>query len=341
MSCRIVDAGADGEGDAATRVTVKQSKEQTDKIRSRFKSTVHMAAFFLADRHCRALAVMMGELEQPVLQASKRHALACQTPWGSREWYIKQCYGDTQHVREMVQLLCNRLVLPSWGFQLGWGALNLPEDVRKENDSKSAAALLIMRKVSALELVTCSMLMWRPPYCFAGLLSSDPHVQEVCTQRLKEIYKALEMLETTSRAGEWTRRFLQDLHWPRSTIIRELFIAMSESQWIMPADAKHMIMSIFSGHGCSKQVEEAFKVVVQHTPASGKMNRMTRLATVMNSSLLSEYGQRELEPLPSQPKPTPLSEDSMKVTIEDFSLGMDVAAALREDFHCVNPPTQY
>eukprot|EP00971_Amphidinium_carterae_P241149 4787549-Amphidinium_carterae.2 len=308
LSEEVVAESASAETDRGKRITVKQSKE----MRSKFRSTIHMAAFFLADRHCRSLAVMIGDLERPLLEACKRHAEACTSPWGSRVWYIKQCIGDVTHVKEMAQMLCNRLALSGWGFQLGWGALQLPADVMRDNDAKAAAAVLIMRKVAALELVSTSMFMWRPPYCFAGLLSDDADVRHTCTERLKLIYAALEVLETSSSTGSWTRRFLNDLHWPRSTIIREIFIGLAESKWSTPGDIKTMLTCIFSGHGCSKIVEEAFRVVVQHTPASGKMNRMSRVATLMSSSLLAEYAQKEVQPLQSAGTETQVSEADMK-----------------------------
>eukprot|EP00971_Amphidinium_carterae_P352439 6492597-Amphidinium_carterae.2 len=331
MKGYLVDAGAAGNPESEERQTVKQSKEVTDKVRSRFKSTIHMAAFFLSDRHCRAVAVMMGDLEYPLLQASKRHAEACTTPWGSRDWYVKQSVGDVQHVREMAQMLTNRLSLGAWGFQLGWGALQLPVDVMQDNDAKAAAAVLIMRKVASLELITTAMFMWRPPYCLAGLLSAESAKREACTERIKLIFHALEVLETSSGSGDWSRRFLSDLHWPRSTVIRELLIGLAESRWSVPEDVRNMLDAIFSGHGCSKVVEEAFKVVVQHTPASGQMSRMSRMATLMSSGLLSEYGQKEVEAVSIAPKVEAVTESSMKVSSVDFSLGSDVAAAIRED----------
>eukprot|EP00971_Amphidinium_carterae_P179653 3562890-Amphidinium_carterae.1 len=51
----------------------------------------------------------------------------------------------------------------------------------------------------------------------------------------------------------------------------------------------------------------------------------------MNSSLLAEYAHKEVQPSQSAGPETTLSEADMKVSSVDFSLGNEIAAALRED----------
>eukprot|EP00971_Amphidinium_carterae_P136448 2703774-Amphidinium_carterae.1 len=67
-----------------------------------------MSTFFLSDtqwRQCRALILLLADVELPMMHAHTRQEEMCGSIRGAGGWHAEQAVGDFKHLSEMVQLL--------------------------------------------------------------------------------------------------------------------------------------------------------------------------------------------------------------------------------------------
>ena len=71
-----------------------------------------------------------------------------------------------------------------------------------------------------------------PPLCFLGLTSSDEMVKKATMEHLNKLFVALEKLESEAHATDTEcKDFLDNLLWPLNQWVREIFVALNESDW--------------------------------------------------------------------------------------------------------------
>ena len=320
---------------------VKQAQEELGKAREKFSNTLHLCTFFLSDDHCRSLLLVLTHVEEFLRQEYLCQIDMCQTVRGALEWHILQSKGRLGYLGDMLASLGNVAVLRRLGFDMHRDTSKLPELHIQQQFELADALMTLMRHMYSLEYFTQQLWAFRPPYCW---LSSDPDVVEGGKTFARSLFDALEKAESQTVEGSWMSQFLDDLHCPRSTIVREILISLHECEYVVADDIRDILRGIFHSHPSSRIIAEAFKGLSdagRHS-ASGNQNRLSRYETLVQSSLLEEYGQPSLGPpwgVGSSEKL--IDEKDLKVTSVDFSLGAALSEAVREELRISHPMKAY
>ena len=284
--------GADPEAEvgvgqtAGKAETMKQAKENLEKQRLKCRNTVQVVTFFLGNRHNRNLSVMLGLLEKPLLELHIDAVERLSTPRGAGQWYAEMASGCDKAVVGMIKLLQDRSFNCRCGLAHRGQGLAEPEE--RQARLLGDATLSALQGFVGEEYATMVLFYCRPPEVFAGLLSPDDTHRKEVLKYLKSLWNALEQVEAATSPGDWLRKWLDELLWPTSGVVREVLISLHETSFkSVPPDTLEIIKSIFESHGSSRLIELAFRHATSQTRhnSSGQVCRPTPLEVVAGQYL--------------------------------------------------------
>eukprot|EP00971_Amphidinium_carterae_P346976 6488756-Amphidinium_carterae.2 len=211
----------------------------------------------------------------------------------------------------------------------------MPEAEVMEQRRLAEAAMELARAYMGQHYSTLCQYEWSPPLCFAGALLPEFRT-EVLLPRMREIWAALELLETTCPETSFPRKFAHELLWTRNVIVRETFIAAWEMDFKeLPAEYVTRLKCLFANFGGSRIVELAFNHlndIFKHT-SSNNLKRVHRWSSLATSTLLRDEGHVGVTPTEDRDQMTAaeLAETKFSFSEVDFSLGAAAAKAIEQD----------
>ena len=151
---------------------------------------------FLGNRHYKNLCVLAGVAEEPLKNEYVRFTEEFSTPNGVKDYFVEigqPAFVET-HFANVLDLMFNATKLRRCGFLFQPSEHMLELEV-KEQQQLAEVTLELIRNMWAEEWLTSLLWCYRPPYCFASLLSSSVEVQQETLRRLQTLWVTLATAE--------------------------------------------------------------------------------------------------------------------------------------------------
>jgi len=159
-----------------------------------------------------------------------RQCKAFNTADGVREWHVNASRGTflREYLKDVLLTLTDQQVLREIGFNLNTSRAANGGDSLKEDTYLASVMSDLARRMFAMEYNSMLLYRFRPPYCFAALVSSEAADVSQCLDELKTLWAKLLEAELAAIQDKWLANFLRSLLWPRSTFCREVLISLAE-----------------------------------------------------------------------------------------------------------------
>eukprot|EP00971_Amphidinium_carterae_P182196 3615739-Amphidinium_carterae.1 len=180
--------------------------------------------------------------------------------------------------------------------------LSQKSQFKKDEDMK-VAQVLFKAAVHCAGAVSMTSLYYKtPPFCFLGLLSADASEVELCLLELKNVWCALEKVETEMLDDLFYRKWWQNCVYAGDTWARELFLMLYEENFEslnerVPVPVSQQLRQFVSTSLSSLVIEDGFNEVRRSTSKvrSQRCSPSSCWWAFSKMGLLEKYGRKNVE----------------------------------------------
>jgi hypothetical protein len=324
-----------GEEQGEPHRPVRKSQVGLSALRSRCKTTVHLATEVLTSWSFRGMLVGMGAVIRPLEQ---RHALdvsLAKTTRGRRELNLERAEG--KHWAHLISTLdaFGESTLQNMGLEAYDERMTVTLLDEAKAEQVAERLVLFWRLVAGKEATLLRHFSVVPPKSFQPLCDrANPEAQEACLERMKVLWTRLEAC-ARAFAGGHLRAELRSLEWPLEQWAREILLSAAENKF--QSVPKHITREVeywCSHMAGSKVVEDLFNECRrwEKETSNGRMDTQSVWLACLQSSVLQDSGlspvvATAVDRMEGQALPTKACE--ARLSEEDLSLG---PAQMREAF---------
>ena len=278
------------------------------------RHTITMVTGFLHNEHTVSLSQVLCECDSVLRAEHEKIVTEFSTPAGVLDYHIEMSLGRFVYLNGLVALWHDTQKLLEMGFVMEQPGFEADE---KQQQDLTESAVAVVRAYWSTEYL-CMLLYTSPPWMFAPLLSPSEPVRRACMQRVQQLWAVLLAAEVAAADRSWLQGFLAGLLWPRSTLVREVFICLQETDFEQVTEyAKTRIRTLVQSVGSTRVVENTFAHLAR---AEKQISRMTRWDKAIVSDTAAESnGIRLCQEAPVS-RESAIKEADLKTNKTDFSL---------------------
>lgn len=246
------------------RLSTNAARQAVRQKRETVSGTLHYACIKLCD--CKDVRLWHGRVLLPhaVETAFNEWVTAFKTQEGTAEVIIQLAQKTQVDVfRKVFRTLLSPDFARSCGFVAG------RRSARQIEEDKVVGATMFKFAVHMIGNIAMTNLMFQmPPAGFLALLSRDVP-QATTLGQLKETWESLERLERTTQTNRKAEDFWKDLLWPLEQWAREVFVALSETDFQSVPDWVHQELTAYShAHWSTLLIENLANRIRAHASKS-------------------------------------------------------------------------
>ncbi|CAK0903954.1 unnamed protein product [Prorocentrum cordatum] len=288
-------AGLDpGELEADRSRGVAASNAGLDRWANR-RNAQQVAADILCNPPVLTLADMVSFLSEPIDDESGVTLTMLKTRRGCLEWHARMASNRVDHLFQVWARVGDPKLLAKLGVTSAAG----PAASERRYILQSMWDLTRAMIGNELEYIG-TFSQWLPGK-FAGLISHDLAVKGEAIEFCKKSFLALEVAEHAAFDEPALQQWLRQLVWVKQPWVREVLVSLAETNWTdVPSDVEEQLMSVFSGPGGTKDVEDIFNVVRRCTAktSTGGLRSATQWYRASHAQVLEETGKKQPEVKP-------------------------------------------
>lgn len=286
--------------DTVGKAPMKQSSSELNELRAMCNNTVHVCWYLLHKKELRATWMCITAATMPVMKGHSEFLVQSKTIRGTRHWCTwMAASGYFSTIREIFGALHDRTTLVKAGL-MKCSEASSPFLLSRHQAASLAETLFVyVLNLCGLQLQWAMRYSHTPPFMFAGLL--DPAGRRSTLKRLEVMWAVLLALEEAMQgAGQGNLRALHSsLLWPSSTWTREVFIALSECNFIdVPDDILLEVTEFTETVKTTKMIEDCFNLLRDRSRhhKAGTLGSTLRFSTLISSTMQRDWDRKEWTP---------------------------------------------